>query len=159
MLRKWKFLDPFASWMCAIKLLPKFWTIRLASCITKVISDKQFWFIKGRCILDCVVALHEIIHEVKKKQDGIILKVDFEKAYDKVNWNFLYKMLKNKGFSDKWDCRVMRMIRGGKVAIRTNDVIGPFPIHKWIRQGNPFFPSSSTLLLMVLRIWLKKSRK
>jgi hypothetical protein len=35
---------------------------------------------------------------VLQKQDGIILKIDFEKAYDKVNWHFLYKMLEIKGF-------------------------------------------------------------
>lgn len=40
---------------------------RLASCITKVISEHQFGYIKGRHVLDCVVALHEIVHEVKKK--------------------------------------------------------------------------------------------
>jgi hypothetical protein len=68
------------------KIITKVLNNRLSNCITKVISDNQFGFIKGRYILDGVVALHEIIHEVKKKkQDGIILKIDFEKAYDKVN--------------------------------------------------------------------------
>jgi len=40
-----------------------------------------------RYILEGVVVLHETIHELKrKKQNGILLKLDFEKAYDKVNW-------------------------------------------------------------------------
>ena len=47
--------------------------------------------------MDGVVSLHEIIHEVKrKKQSGLIFKVDFEKAYDKVNWNFLHNMMIKK---------------------------------------------------------------
>jgi hypothetical protein len=68
------------------KIITKVLNNRLASCITKVVSDWQYKFIKNSFILDSVVALHEIIHEVKrKKQSGIMLKVDFEKAYDKVN--------------------------------------------------------------------------
>jgi hypothetical protein len=107
------------------------------SCITKVISDQQFGFIKGRFILDCVVALHEIVHEVKKiKHNGIMLKIDFEEAYDKVNWSFLHKMLDKKGFGDKWGDWVVRTVRGGKVVIKTNNKVGPFfPTHKGVRQG------------------------
>jgi hypothetical protein len=79
------------------KIITKVLNNRLASCIDKVISNYQFGFIKNRHILDCVVALHEIVHEVKrKKQNGIMLKIDFEKAYDKVNWHFLYKMMEKK---------------------------------------------------------------
>jgi hypothetical protein len=84
------------------KIMTKTLNNRLSTCINKVISENQFGFVKCKYILDCVVALHEIIHEIKKKkQNGIILKIDFEKAYDKVNWHFLYNMLQQKGFGDK----------------------------------------------------------
>ena len=76
------------------KIITKTLNNRLSNCIQKIISENQFGFVKGKYILDCVVALHEIVHEVKKKkQNGIILKIDFEKAYYKVNWHFLYNML------------------------------------------------------------------
>jgi hypothetical protein len=124
------------------KIITKVLTNRLASCINKVISDFQYGFIKGKYIIDGVVSLHEIIHEVKrKKQSGVIFKVDFEKAYDKVNWNFLHHMMIKKGFDDKWCDWVMRTVRGGKVAIKTNDRVGPYFItHKGVRQGDPFSP-------------------
>jgi hypothetical protein len=68
------------------KIITKVLNNRLAQCITKVISSCQFGFIKGRYIMDCVVALNEVIHEVKRnKQSGLIFKVDIEKPYDKVN--------------------------------------------------------------------------
>jgi hypothetical protein len=38
----------------------------------------------------------------QKKQIGVILKLDFEKAYDKVNWDFLMECLRARGFDDKW---------------------------------------------------------
>lgn len=53
----------------------------LALFIHKMVSDCQYGFIKNRFILDSVVTLHEIIHEVKcKKQYGVIFKVDFLKG-------------------------------------------------------------------------------
>jgi hypothetical protein len=52
----------------------------------------------GRNILEGVVVLHKTIHELHKKRDGVILKLDFEKAYDKVNWSFLQQTLIMKGF-------------------------------------------------------------
>ena len=51
----------------------------------EVIGGNQSGFIKGRNILEGVVILHEVIHELKtSKKKGLIMKIDFEKAYDKV---------------------------------------------------------------------------
>jgi hypothetical protein len=53
--------------------------------------------------MEGVIVLHEMIHELhKKKQNGLILKIDFEKAYDKINWTFVQQTLRMKGFSPKW---------------------------------------------------------
>jgi hypothetical protein len=79
------------------KIISKVLNNRLASCITKVISDSQYGFIKNRYIMDGVISLNEILHEVKRKnQSGVVLKIDFEKAYDKVNWHFLYTMMEKR---------------------------------------------------------------
>jgi hypothetical protein len=44
----------------------------------------------ARHILEGVVVLHEIIHELhRKKMGGVLFKIDFKKAYDKVKWTFL----------------------------------------------------------------------
>jgi hypothetical protein len=65
------------------KIITKVLNNRLASCITTVISDSQYGFIKNRYIMDGVVSLNEILNEVKRKnQSGVVLKIDFEKAYD-----------------------------------------------------------------------------
>jgi mannosylglycoprotein endo-beta-mannosidase len=49
------------------------------------------------------VAAHEIIHEVhKQKEEGVVLKLDYEKAYDKVSWSFHKEMLVSRGFGMKW---------------------------------------------------------
>jgi hypothetical protein len=51
----------------------------------EVIGDNQTGFIIGKNIMKGVLILHEVIHELKRtKGRGVILKIDFEKAYDKV---------------------------------------------------------------------------
>ena len=45
----------------------------------------------------------KVLHETKKRNKcGVVLKLDFEKAYDKVCWNFLVENLKMRQFNDKW---------------------------------------------------------
>jgi hypothetical protein len=57
-------------------------------------------FIPGRNIMEGVIVLHETLHEMhRKKQSGVILKIDFKKAYDKLNWNFIQQTLRMKGVS------------------------------------------------------------
>jgi hypothetical protein len=51
-------------------------------------------------ILEEVVILHETIHEIqRKRQNGIIINLDFDRAYDKLDWSFLQQDLRMKGFS------------------------------------------------------------
>jgi hypothetical protein len=123
------------------KIITKVLNNRLALCITKVISESQYGFIQGRYIMDGVVSLNEILHEVKKKKhSGVVLKIDFEKAYEKSTSIFCTACWK-KGFGNTWCDWVMRTVRGGKVAIKTNDIVGPyFTTHKGVRQGDPFSP-------------------
>ena len=57
---------------------------------------------KGRNIMTRVLTLHEVMHETKtRKEVGVILKLDFEKAYDKVCWDFLFENLKHRNFGSK----------------------------------------------------------
>lgn len=68
----------------------------------RLISSNQTTFIKGRYILESVVTAHEVIHSVnQKKEQGIVLKLDYEKAYDRVNWEFLMETLAKRGFGEK----------------------------------------------------------
>jgi hypothetical protein len=61
----------------------------LIGVVDRLIASNQTAFIKCRYILESVVAAHEIIHEVHKQKDaGVILKLDYEKAYDRVSWSF-----------------------------------------------------------------------
>jgi hypothetical protein len=63
---------------------------RISHIATKVISPTQMAFLLGRNIMEGVIILHETIHEMhRKKHSGLIFEIDFEKAYDKINWSFI----------------------------------------------------------------------
>ena len=69
----------------SFKIFTKVGTNRLILVAHSVVQPSQTAFMPGRHILEGVVVLHETLHEIhSKKLDGVIFKVDFEKAYDKV---------------------------------------------------------------------------
>lgn len=87
----------------SFKILTKVLTNRITLLANKIIRPSQTAFVPGRYILEGVVTLHETLHELhRKNKDGLILKLDFEKAYDKIRWPFLQQVLRMKGFSDVW---------------------------------------------------------
>ena len=55
-----------------------------------------------------------------------MFKVDFEKVYDKINWEFFVFCHAEKGFSPRFIGWVKQTIERGKVAVMVNDQIGPF---------------------------------
>jgi hypothetical protein len=55
-----------------------------------------------RYILESVVSTHEILHDAIKMEKGLVLKLDNEKDYDRVNQNFPEEMMVTKGFGPKW---------------------------------------------------------
>ncbi|KAK2649466.1 hypothetical protein Ddye_016955 [Dipteronia dyeriana] len=69
-----------------------------------VISETQSAFIPGRFITDNVSVSFECIHAMrtkKKQKKGVMaLKLDMSKAYDRVEWGFLSRMMDKLGFSD-----------------------------------------------------------
>ena len=85
------------------KIISKVLANRLQRVAHSLISDSPNAFVKGRQILDFVLIASECIDSrMKMEVPGVICKLDIEKAYDQVNWNFLMYLLKRCGFSEKW---------------------------------------------------------
>jgi len=97
---------------CSFKIFGKALNNRLIKIADRLISKNQTTFIKGIFILESVVAAHEIIHDVhKNKESGVILKLDYEKAYDRVSWSFLEEMLVSRGFGRTWVNWIMKVVK------------------------------------------------
>ena len=63
---------------------------------------------------------------MQKNLPAIILKLDFEKAYDRVSWKFLREVLSKKGFESGFIHRILQLVSGGQTAISINGEVGPF---------------------------------
>jgi uncharacterized protein YidB (DUF937 family) len=61
----------------------------------------------------------------QRQKVGVVLKLDFEKAYDKVYWGFLIQCMKDRGLNEIWCSWITEMLNNGTVAIKLNNCIGP----------------------------------
>jgi len=124
------------------KIISKILSKRMQKVLHKIIDKKQSAFIKDRSILDSVVVINEVIEEVRRKKGKcIIIKADFEKAYDSVNWEFLLYMLERMGFCPKWVKWIRSCLESFDISILINgSPTGQFTPTKGLRQGDPLVP-------------------
>ncbi|XP_019451799.1 PREDICTED: uncharacterized protein LOC109353895 [Lupinus angustifolius] len=124
------------------KILSKILASRLKLVSGSLISDSQATFIQNRSILDAVVVINEVIHSAKKGREGcLILKVDFEKAYDSVDWGFLDYMLSQCGFPSSLRRWVRNCLSYTSMHVLVNgSPTDQFLVSRGIRQGDPMAP-------------------
>ena len=80
---------PITLLNCSFKIFNKVLTIRLSKILHRLVASNQSTFLKGRYILESVVTAHEVLHSIhSSKREGLVLKIDYEKAFDKVNLEF-----------------------------------------------------------------------
>jgi hypothetical protein len=144
----------------SFKIFTKVITNRLAGVAHRVIQPTQSAFLPGRNIMEGAIILHETIYELhRKKLDGVILKIDFEKVCDKVKWSFVKQMLQMKGSSPKWCQWIDTIIKGGHVGIKINDQVGPnFQTMKGLRQGDSLSPLLFNIVVDMLTILIKRAK-
>jgi hypothetical protein len=133
---------PISLLGCWYKLLSKVLAGRLARVIGSLIPKSQSAFLEGRQLVEGVVVVNEVIDYAKKAgKECLILKVDFEKAYDSVDWGFLDYMLGRFGFCDKWRMWMKVCVYGGKVSVLVNGCpTQEIPIRRGLKQGDPLAP-------------------
>ena len=109
------------------RIFSKVCATRLAPVAEQLDQPLQTTFLKGPRIHDGILALHEIVHEVRVHGHKVVfLKLDFQKAYDHLDWSFLRLALQRRGFDDRWCSWIMQLVRSGQTAININGEVRPF---------------------------------
>ncbi|CAL5388524.1 unnamed protein product [Camellia sinensis] len=143
------------------KVLAKVLSRRVRKVLPKLIGEVQSAFISGRCILDGVLIANEVVDWWRKsKKKEIILKLDFEKAYDSVNWEFLLSMMKNLGFGEKWVGWIWSCISTSRISVLVNgSPTAEFSPQKGLRQGDPLSPFLFNIVAEGLNILLERAKE
>jgi hypothetical protein len=84
------------------KIFTKVISNRLNPILEEIISKTQNAYIKGRSIINNLRSIQDIIEHYKKKEPAIIAILDFEKAFDVIEWKFLKKVLQAMNFGENF---------------------------------------------------------
>jgi hypothetical protein len=124
------------------KLISKVLANRLKSVLGKIISNSQNAFIGDRQILDSVrIANESLDSRIRSREAGLLCKLDLEKAFDHVNWDFLLYMLQWCGFGEKWSGWIEFCISTVRFSILLNGTpSGLFKSSRGSRQGDSLSP-------------------
>ncbi|XP_072074464.1 uncharacterized protein [Arachis hypogaea] len=135
---------PIALCNVIYKCLSKILVKRIKPTLNERIAPNQSSFIPSRLIHDNIIIAKEMVHtmgKMKGKNSFMAIKIDFEKAYDRLNWCFLEKCCLEYGMSEKTISIIMQCVSSVSFKILWNgEKLDMFKPSRGLRQGDPLSP-------------------
>lgn len=134
---------------CMYKIVSKILASRLKQVVGSVVGEVQSAYIEGRHILEGPLMVNEVYSWAKNTKEKLfMLKIDFEKAFDSINWSYLDSMMEQMGFSNKWRLWIQGCLKTSRAYVLVNgSPTDKFEITKGVRQGDPL---SSFLFIIAM---------
>ncbi|KAL4363533.1 hypothetical protein GQ457_04G019830 [Hibiscus cannabinus] len=133
--------------LCTViyKIVSKVLVNRMKSILPHCILPNQGAFVSGKCITDNIMIGHKLIHSLSSigtgPYQGAAVKLDIEKAFDRVEWNFLRDVMLRPGFDSSWVSLILRCITIASFTVRINGCLSQdFQPQRGLRQGDPLSP-------------------
>ena len=138
------------------KFIAKVLANRLKRVMHSLINEAQNAFVEGKQIMDASLLANEVIDTMlKRKERGVLCKLDIEKAYDKINRDCIIKILIKMGFGANW---VKRCISIASFSVLVNgNLTGFFSSSRGLRQGDPLSPYLFIIVMEVFSILVDKA--
>ena len=120
------------------KVLAKVLANRIKEVIGTVVGSTQAYSIPGRDIADTISSIRDTITYMKENGGGVVVSLDLNKAFNRVDHGYLYKVLEKVGFGGRLIGWVRRMYEGAASRIKVNGIVtGEFRLERSVRQGCP----------------------
>jgi hypothetical protein len=123
------------------KIISKILANRLKALLYHFISPYQSAFVHFRTIQDNSIMAHELLHTLKSKRGrgGLMaVKIDMEKAFDRMEWDFLLTIMLKLGFHPTWVNWIRICVSTPSFSILINgSPFGKFTPSRGLRQGDP----------------------
>ena len=121
------------------KIMSKVLANRKKSVMSSIISPEQTCCVQGRNIADNIMSVREVIDFIDvSNQEGFLIKIDQEKAFDRVSHSFITKVLSKFNFGNTFISWIKLLYKDIKSSVKINGHLTPFfPITRGVRQGCP----------------------